>query len=133
MGSFLGKYSSHLYAVLRIVAGLMFAMHGSQKLFGTPGAGHPMPLVSLMGVAGVIEFVGGVLIAIGLFTSCAAFVASGEMAVAYFKQHAPSGALPISNHGELAVLYCFVFLYFSARGSGPWSVDELVRRPAHRS
>jgi putative oxidoreductase len=128
MDRLLGKYSPYLYAVLRIVVGLMFAMHGSQKLFGEPGEGHRMPLASLMGVAGVIEFSCGILIAIGLFTCCAAFVASGEMAVAYFKQHAPSGPLPILNHGELAVVYCFLFLYFAAQGSGPWSVDRLVRR-----
>ena len=103
-------------------------MHGSQKMFGIPGGTHPMPLTSLMGVAGIIEFLGGVLIAVGLFTSCAAFVASGEMAVAYFKQHAPGGPLPILNHGELAVLYCFLFLYFAAEGSGVWSVDKLLRR-----
>ena len=128
MQNLLGKYSSYLYAVLRIVAGLMFAMHGSQKLFGIPGGGHTVPLGSLLGAAGIIEFVAGVLIAIGLFTSCAAFVASGEMAVAYFKQHAPGGALPIVNHGELAVLFCFLFLYFAAQGSGTWSVDRTVRR-----
>jgi putative oxidoreductase len=128
MDRLLGKYSPYLYAVLRIVVGLMFAMHGSQKLFGVPGEGHPMPLASLMGAAGVIEFGCGILIAIGLFTSCAAFLASGEMAVAYFKQHAPNGALPILNRGELAVVYCFLFLYFAAHGSGLWSVDKLVRR-----
>ena len=128
MDRLLGKYSPYLYAVLRIVAGLMFAMHGTQKLFGTPGDGRRMPLTSRMGAAGVIEFVGGVLIALGLFTSCAAFVASGEMAVAYFKQHAPGGALPILNRGELAVLYCFVFLYMAAQGSGIWSFDTLMRR-----
>jgi putative oxidoreductase len=127
MARLLGNYSPYLYAVLRIIVGLMFAMHGSQKLFGVP-EGHRMPLASLLGVAGVIEFTCGILIAIGLFTSCAAFVASGEMAVAYFKQHAPAGALPIVNRGELAVLYCFLFLYFAAQGSGLWSVDKLVRR-----
>ena len=127
MARLLGKYSQYVYALLRIIVGLMFAMHGSQKLFGVP-EGHRMPLESLMGVAGVIEFTCGILIAIGLFTSCVAFVASGEMAVAYFKQHAPSGPLPILNHGELAVVYCFLFLYFAAQGSGLWSVDKLVRR-----
>jgi putative oxidoreductase len=127
MERLLGKYSPYLYALLRIVVGLMFAMHGSQKLFGVP-EGHRMPLTSLLGVAGVIEFTCGILIAIGVFTCCAAFVASGEMAVAYFKQHAPNGALPIVNHGELAVVYCFLFLYFAAQGSGVWSVDRLRRR-----
>ena len=123
-----GRYSPYLYALLRIIVGLMFAMHCSQKLFGTPGGGHAMPLASLMGAAGVIEFVCGVLIALGLFTTYAAFLASGEMAVAYFKQHAPGGVLPILNHGELAVLYCFVFLYMAAQGCGVWSVDKAVRR-----
>jgi putative oxidoreductase len=119
----LGKYAPYLYAILRIVAGLMFAMHGSQKLLGVPGAGQTVPLMSQMGLAGVIELVGGLLIAIGFLTSYAAFLASGQMAFAYFLAHAPQGSLPILNRGELAVLYCFVFLYFAARGSGPWSVD----------
>ena len=132
MDRLLGRYSPFAYAVLRIVAGLMFAMHGSQKLFGVP-EGHPVPLASLFGAAGVIEFVGGVLIAVGFFTTCAAFVTSGEMAVAYFKQHAPGGALPILNRGELAVLYCFVFLYFSTHGSGTWSLDSLLRRNTSRT
>jgi putative oxidoreductase len=128
MDRLLGKYSPYLYALLRIIVGLMFAMHGSQKLFGTPGGGHAMPLASLMGAAGVIEFVCGVLIALGLFTTYAAFLASGEMAVAYFKQHAGGGMLPILNHGELAVLSCLIFLYMAAQGSGVWSVDSAMRR-----
>ncbi len=130
MDRLLGRYSSVGYSVLRIVAGLMFAMHGSQKLFGTPGGGQPVPLVSLLGAAGLIEFGCGILIASGMFTAYAAFLASGEMAVAYFKQHAPGGALPILNRGELAVIYCFVFLYFATQGSGIWSLDYLRR---HRS
>lgn len=128
MDRLLGKYSPYFYAALRIIAGLMFAMHGTQKLFGTPGGGHPVRLASLLGAAGVIESVCGILIALGLFTSYAAFLASGEMAVAYFKQHAPSGALPILNRGELAVLYCFIFLYIAAQSSGRWSLDKAVRR-----
>ena len=126
MNRFLGKYSLYVYTILRIVAGLMFAMHGSQKLLGLPGKHPPMPLASLMGVAGVIEFFGGLMIAIGLLTSYAAFIASGEMAVAYFMAHFPRHPLPIINQGELAVLFCFVFLYIAAQGSGVWSVDALI-------
>jgi putative oxidoreductase len=127
MEQFLGKYSSCLYATLRIIAGLMFAFHGTQKLFAWPG-GNAAPLASLMGFAGVVELVGGLLIAFGLFTSYAAFLASGQMAVAYFKAHAPQGALPIVNRGELAVIYCFLFLYIASQGSGSWSLDAIMRR-----
>lgn len=123
MERFLGKYSPYLYAILRIVAGLMFAIHGSQKLFGVPGGKDPVELFSLMGLAGIIELVGGLLIALGLLTSYAAFIASGQMAVAYFKAHAPQGALPNMNGGELSVLYCFLFLYIASVGSGVWSLD----------
>ena len=127
MERFLGKYSSCLYATLRIIAGLMFAFHGSQKLFAWPG-GNTVPLVSLMGFAGLVELVGGLLIAFGFLTSYAAFIASGQMAVAYFKAHAPQGALPIVNRGELAVLYCFLFLYIASQGAGAWSLDAMLRR-----
>jgi len=127
MERFLGKYSPHLYAVLRIVVGLMFAMHGSQKLFGWPGTKHP-GLPPLLIAGGVIELVCGIMIALGLLTGCAAFVASGEMAVAFFKQHLPGGWLPIMNGGEAAVVYCFLFLYMAAQGSGVWSIDALMRR-----
>ena len=123
MERFLGKYAPHFYAILRIVAGLLFAFHGSQKLFGFPGDGNGMPLASMMGFAGIVELVGGLLIAIGLFTSWAAFIASGQMAFAYFMAHAPKGTFPIENQGELAMLFCFLFLYIAARGAGIWSVD----------
>jgi putative oxidoreductase len=123
----LGNYAPHLYALLRIVAGLMFAMHGSQKLFGFPGGSEPVELASLMGVAGIIELVTGLLIAIGLFTGWAAFLASATMAVAYFMAHASQGWAPLLNQGELAVLYCFLFLYIAAQGSGIWSVDASRR------
>jgi putative oxidoreductase len=128
MQQFLGKYSSCLYATLRIIAGLMFALHGSQKLFAWPGGNAAVPLASQMGVAGVIELVGGLLIAFGFFTSYAAFIASGEMAAAYFKAHAPQGALPLLNRGELAVLYCFLFLYIASLGAGGWSLDAMRQR-----
>src|SRR5688572_29494241 len=124
MQRWLGRYSPYIYALLRIVAGFLFSLHGVQKLFGALG-GQSVELMSQMGLAGVIELVGGVLIAIGLFTSPVAFIASGEMAVAYFQAHAPRGFWPIMNGGELAVLYCFLFLYFAAMGSGRLSVDSL--------
>jgi putative oxidoreductase len=124
MEKLLGPYRPYLYVLLRVVAGLAFAQHGAQKLFGVLG-GKPMELTSQMGVAGVIEFVGGIMIAIGLFTSPVAFIASGEMAVAYFQAHAPRGFWPIQNGGELAVLYCFIFLYCSAAGSGKLSIDAI--------
>jgi putative oxidoreductase len=128
MAALLGSYSGPVYALLRIVAGLLFAMHGSQKLFGFPGGGNPVEIASLMGLAGIIELVAGLLIAIGFRTHIAAFIASGEMAFAYFMQHAPQGPYPILNRGELAVLYCFLFLYMAAHGSGSWSVDGNRRR-----
>ena len=128
MERFLGKYSPYIYALLRIVAGLMFAMHGTQKLFGWPGGKPPVPVASMMGVAGIIELVCGLLIAIGLLTGYAAFIASGEMAVAYFMVHQPIGALPITNNGEAAALFAFIFLYIASRGSGLWSVDSLLGR-----
>ena len=128
MERFLGKYSSCLYSTLRIIAGLMFALHGSQKLFAWPGGNAAMPLASLMGVAGLVELIGGLMIAFGFLTSYAAFIASGQMAVAYFKAHAPQGTLPLLNRGELAVLYCFLFLYIAAQGSGAWSLDAMIRR-----
>lgn len=135
MERFLGSFAPYLYAVLRIVSGLMFALHGSQKLLGFPGGKDPVPLFSMMGLAGTIELVGGLLIAVGLFASIAAFIASGMMAVAYFMAHASQGLLPIMNGGELAVVYCFLFLYIAARGSGVWSLDALRhrRRPVRAS
>jgi putative oxidoreductase len=125
MQKLLGRYSPYLYALLRIVAGLAFAQHGAQKMFGVLGAKAAAPLMSQYGIAGVIEFFGGILIALGLFTSPVAFVASGQMAVAYFQSHLPRGVWPIQNGGELALLYCFTFLYFSATGSGKLSLDSI--------
>jgi putative oxidoreductase len=129
MNPFFRKCSPHLYALMRIVAGLLFAVHGAQKLFGFPGDRPGVDLASLTGLAGIIEFVGGLMIAAGLFAAYAAFVASGEMAAAYFIAHAPRGPWPVLNQGELAVLYCFLFLYIAAHGSGIWSLDHLMRRP----
>lgn len=127
MPAFLNRHADLTYALLRLVAGAMFACHGAQKLFGVLG-GQKVELQSLMGLAGVIELVGGILVAIGLQAGWAAFVCSGEMAVAYFMAHAGRGPWPILNQGELAVLYCFVFLYIASRGSGAWSVDSAMRR-----
>jgi putative oxidoreductase len=117
----LGRFAPQIYALLRIVAGVLFACHGVQKLFGLLG-GTPVVLASQLGLAGVIELVGGLMIATGFFASIAAFVACGEMAFAYFTAHAPRSLFPIMNGGELAVIYCFLFLYISARGSGVWSL-----------
>jgi putative oxidoreductase len=123
----LQPYSAQLFALFRIVVGFLFACHGAQKLFGVLG-GKAMPLASQLGAAGIIEFFGGILIAIGLFAAPAAFIASGEMAVAYFQQHLPRGFWPIQNGGEMAVFYCFCFLYISSIGSGAWSVDAMRRK-----
>lgn len=121
MERYLGRYAPYLYAILRIVAGLMFAMHGTQKLFGWPG--EKPPAGDAVGLAaGIIEAAGGVLIAIGLFAGWAAFLAAGEMAVAYFWKHQPGGFLPIVNQGELAVLYCFLWLFVAAHGPAVWSI-----------
>jgi putative oxidoreductase len=119
----LGRFSPQLYALMRIVVGLLFACHGAQKLFGLFGGQH-MPLASQMGLAGIIEFVGGLLIAIGFLTGTAAFIASGEMAYAYVTVHYPRGGVPLQNGGEPVALYCFVFLYIAARGAGTWGVDR---------
>jgi putative oxidoreductase len=123
---FLGRYSEPLFAILRIVAGFLYACHGAQKIFGAFG-GHVMTGVPLMLAAGLIELIGGTMIAAGFFTEIAAFIASGEMAVAYFKAHFPQGFWPIQNQGELPVVYCFLFLYIAARGAGPWSIDAMMR------
>ena len=106
---FLNLFSDLLYSLMRLIAGFLFACHGAQKLFGVLG-GPQMLHNPMMLAAGIIEFIGGVLIALGVFTTFAAFIASGEMAFAYFMGHAPHGFWPIVNHGELAVLYCFAFL-----------------------
>jgi len=117
MTPWLTRLSEIAYVLLRIVAGLMFAQHGAQKLFGVLG-GKAAPLFSLLGVAGVIELVAGVLIALGVLTGWMALLASGQMAVAYFRNHAAQGFWPVENRGELAALYCFVFLYIALRGGG---------------
>lgn len=130
MEQFLGRYSAYFYALLRVIAGLTFMLHGTQKLFGIPGAKPPVPIASLMGVGGLLELLCGLLIAVGLWTGYAAFIASGEMAIAYFMLHAPQGFWPTVNQGDLSVLYCFVFLYIAAQGSGVWSIDAVWRSSA---
>jgi putative oxidoreductase len=117
------RFGDLAYAALRIVSGLLFAEHGAQKLFGLLG-GTRVPLTSQLGVAGLIELVAGVMIALGIFPRWAALVASGEMAYAYFTRHAPGGFWPVVNRGEMAVLYCFVFLYIAARGGGRWTLTK---------
>jgi putative oxidoreductase len=123
----LGRFSELFFALLRLVAGLLFACHGAQKLFGVLG-GHQVVLMSQSGLAGVIEFFGGLFIAFGLITTIAAIIASGEMAWAFFQVHWPRSFWPIINQGELAVVYCFLFLYIASRGGGPYSLDRLFRR-----
>ena len=121
------RYAPYTYALFRIVFGLMFLSHGLQKLFGMFG-GQSAPIASVFGIAGMIELLFGTLIMAGFFTRIAAFLASGEMAVAYFMVHQRMALWPLQNQGELAVLYCFAFLYIAARGAGPWSVDEGIMK-----
>ena len=120
----------YVLSVLRIIAGLMFLEHGSAKLLGFPHTANfeTLSLFSLIGLAGVIELFGGILVAIGLFTRPAAFVLSGEMAFAYFMAHAPRSYFPVVNQGDAAILYCFIFLYIAAAGGGPWSIDAIMSR-----
>jgi len=122
----------HIRSLTRVVVGFLFSLHGFQKLFGyfggMGGKGGTADLFSLIGLAGVLEAFGGILIALGLFTRPVAFLLSGQMAFAYFQAHAPRGFWPIQNGGELAALYCFVFLWYAAAGAGPWSLDRAIGR-----
>ncbi|MES2180498.1 MAG: DoxX family protein [Pseudomonadota bacterium] len=124
------KLAPCVLGLLRIITGFLFLQHGAAKLLGVPHIAmfDGLQLMSLMGLAGVLELVGGSLILLGLFTRPVAFILSGQMAVAYFMAHAPVGALPILNQGELAVLYSFVFLYFSVAGAGWFSIDTLLKK-----
>jgi putative oxidoreductase len=131
MERILGRFAPQIYALMRIVVGVLFLCHGAQKIFGVMG-GKPVDYGSMMGLAGFIELIGGLLVAIGFLTGYAAFISSGEMAAAYFMAHAPQAPLPIQNQGELAVLYCFVFLYIAARGGGAWSVDGAAGKGRRR-
>jgi putative oxidoreductase len=128
---FLGQYSAPLLSVLRIISALLFMAHGTSKLLGFPPtemfASPPEPM-TLIWFAGVLEIVGGALLALGLFTRPVAFVLSGEMAAAYFIGHASQAFWPVQNGGDAAILYCFLFLYFAAAGGGPWSLDAIRRK-----
>ena len=133
------KWGPRVLSILRIIAGFLILQHGLQKIFGVPLPPAPVgapqehgtfQLFSLVGVSGILELVGGGLLLVGLFTRPVAFILSGLMAVAYFMMHAPGGFWPILNRGELAVIYCFVYLYFSVAGGGEWSLDRLLSRDA---
>ena len=123
--AFYATWSPRLLGVLRIILGFLFLQHGTAKLFGVPHVAmfDGLQLFSVMGAAGVIELVGGSLLLVGLFTRPVAFILSGQMAAAYFMAHAPAGIMPILNCGEMAVMYCFTFLYFAAAGGGAYSLD----------
>lgn len=125
---FLKPYSECIHDTVRIVAGVLFFQHGAQKIFGILGMEESVALGSRLGVAGIIEMTTGALIALGLFTPIAAFIASGEMAVAFFIAHVPRGSIwPLVNGGEPAVLFCFLFLYLASRDSGDWSLDRILK------
>jgi len=139
---FYAKWTPRLLSVMRIVVAFLFMVHGAQILFGFPAPMMPgatglmsqigteglRPLMSSLGVGGILELFGGLLVLLGLFTRPVAFILSGLMAVAYFTVHAPNGFWPLLNQGELAALYCFVFLFLSVAGGGAWSIDRLIRR-----
>jgi putative oxidoreductase len=121
---FLSKYSPQILGVLRIVVGLLFLEHGLMKLVGFPAAMGASPLPPLMLAAGIIETVGGALVALGLFSRFAAFICSGQMAVAYFIAHFPRGIYPSLNGGDAAILFCFIFLYLAAAGPGAFAIND---------
>jgi putative oxidoreductase len=127
-------WAPRLLSILRIVAALIFMEHGTQKLLGFPPSENPSPeLLSLSGIAGILELVGGALLVLGLFTRPVAFILSGEMAVAYWMAHAPDSFFPVNNGGDAAILYCFVFLYLAAAGGGAWSLDNAMRGQRYAS
>jgi putative oxidoreductase len=125
-------WAPYLLSVLRIIAAFLFIQFGTAKLFAFPAAvlpgGGTAPVASLPGVAGALEAFGGALLLLGLFTRPVAFLLSGEMAIAYFIGHAPRGFWPVLNQGHPAILFCFVWLYLSAAGAGPWSIDAMRKR-----
>ena len=132
MQSFLAAWRPRVLSIMRIVTAFLFMQHGGQKLFGFPAPQRSeFELFSLIGVAGVLELFGGLLILLGLFTRPTAFVLSGQMAFAYFIAHAPRDFWPILNGGELAVMYCFVFLYLAVAGGGEWSLDHILSGRRH--
>ncbi len=123
----LAPYSPYLHAIMRIMIGLLFMEHGTGKLFHFPvlPGMENLPITSLPAIAGIFELIGGALIALGLFMRPVAFILSGEMAIAYFLIHAPRGFFPVLNGGELAIVYCFLFLFLAAAGPGAWSLDRM--------
>jgi len=126
--SVIAAWAPRVLSIVRIVVALIFLEHGTQKLLGFPPSANPAPaLLSLIWYQGVIELIGGFLLAIGLLTRMTAFVLSGDMAVAYFMAHAPQSFFPVANRGDAAILYCFIFLYLAFAGGGPWSVDAAIR------
>ena len=128
MFTVIGRFASQAFALMRIIIGVLYSLHGVQLLFGFPPMkGMSGPLPPILHVAGYIELVGGLLVAFGLITGIAAFINSGTMAVAYWTAHAPHGWHPIANQGELAAVYCFIFLYIAAHGAGLWSIDSVIR------
>ena len=126
MLNFVQRYEAHTYALMRIVAGFLFIWHGTSKYFSFPRVSPAEGFVLVVG--GAVECIGGLLVMIGLLTSPAAFIASGHMAAAYWIAHSPNDIFPILNNGELAALWCFVFLYISAKGDGIWSLGSLLKR-----
>jgi putative oxidoreductase len=127
----LDRFSGPLLSIVRLVTGLLFIEHGSAKLLHFPPVdmfAQSPPAFSLFWFAGVLELVGGALIAIGLFTTPVAFLLSGEMAIAYWTVHAPQSPFPLINQGEAAIFFCFNFLYLAAAGAGPWSLDAILRK-----
>jgi putative oxidoreductase len=124
----LDRYAPAVLSILRIMTGLLFLEHGLSKLFGYPQPGDMPAFLTLIWFAGIIEFAGSILVALGLFTRAAAFIMSGEMAFAYFMAHAPHSIFPILNRGEAAILFCFIFLYLVFAGGGPLSLDALLWR-----
>jgi putative oxidoreductase len=118
-------WTPRMLSVLRIMTALLFIAHGTSKYFGFPANLGNIPMISLYGIAGLVELVFGTLLLLGLFSRCAAFILSGEMAFAYFIGHAPTSFFPLLNGGEPAVLFCFIFLYLAFAGPGPWSIDAM--------
>ena len=130
MFTVIGRFAPQAFALMRIIIGVLYSLHGVQLVFGYPpmkGMGGAAPSPLFLYGAGSIELAGGVLVAIGLVTGIAAFINSGTMAVAYWTVHAPHGWHPIANQGELAIVYCFIFLYIAAHGAGVWSIDSVIR------
>jgi putative oxidoreductase len=125
------RLAPYVLSILRIMVGLLFLEHGLSRLFGFPSPIPTPPVMTLYWFAGSIEFIGGILVTLGLFTRPAVFIMSGEMAFAYFHSHAPRGFFPILNGGDGAILYCFIFFYLAFAGAGPLSLDALLRRNKH--